>query len=69
MRMWEPYSSIWKVDKDTFLVTYGEENHTAAEFEALINNYGDLAHHVQVQETINQVFNKNKQKRNNKEKY
>ncbi|XP_063358685.1 dynein axonemal heavy chain 2 isoform X1 [Cydia amplana] len=55
MRMWEPYSSIWKVDKDEFLLKYREENHTAAEFEAVINNYGDLAHQVQVQETVNQV--------------
>lgn len=54
--MWDPYSHIWKVDKDTFLEQYRQENHTAAEFDLLIINYNDLANTVQVQETVNQVI-------------
>lgn len=53
--MWDPYAHIWKVDKETFMVKYREENHTAAEFDALIINYSDLANAVQMQETVNQV--------------
>lgn len=53
--MWDPYTHIWKVDKDEFMVKYREEKHTAAEFDTLIISYSDLANAVQIQETINQV--------------
>lgn len=53
--MWDPYTHIWAVDKDSFLQQYREEKHTAAEFEDLIINYSDLANTVQIQETVNQV--------------
>ncbi|CAG9785843.1 unnamed protein product [Diatraea saccharalis] len=53
--MWDPYSHIWTVDKDEFMIKYREENHTAIEFEQLIINYSDLANAVQIQETYNQI--------------
>lgn len=55
IRMWDPYTHIWKVDKTAFLENYREERHTAADFDALIINYSELANTVQIQETVNQV--------------
>ncbi|XP_052739543.1 dynein axonemal heavy chain 2 [Bicyclus anynana] len=55
IRMWDPYSHIWKVNKDDFMVNYRDQGHTAADFDALIINYSDLANAVQIQETINQI--------------
>lgn len=55
IRMWDPYTHIWKVDKDEFMVKYREERHAAAEFDTLIISYSDLANTVQIQETVNQV--------------
>lgn len=55
IRMWDPYSHIWKINKDEFMIKYRNEKHTAAEFDALIINYSDLANAVQIQETTNQV--------------
>ncbi|CAB3235267.1 unnamed protein product [Arctia plantaginis] len=55
LKMWDPYAHIWKVDKDAFLQQYREEKHTAAEFDALIINYNNLANSVQILETINQI--------------
>ncbi|XP_050668613.1 dynein axonemal heavy chain 2 [Leptidea sinapis] len=55
IRMWEPYSHIWKTDKDEFLEQYRIEGHKAADFDALIINYSNLANAVQIQETINQI--------------
>ncbi|RVE54736.1 hypothetical protein evm_000503 [Chilo suppressalis] len=55
IRMWEPYSHIWKVNKDEFMTKYREEDHTAVDFEKLIINYSDLANAVQIQETYNQI--------------
>ncbi|KAM3963696.1 LOW QUALITY PROTEIN: dynein heavy chain 2, axonemal kl-2 [Aphomia sociella] len=55
IRMWEPYSHIWTVDKNEFLNKYREEKHTAADFDALIINYSNLANTVQIQETVNQI--------------
>ncbi|CAG9785840.1 unnamed protein product [Diatraea saccharalis] len=55
IHMWDPYSHIWTVDKDEFMIKYREENHTAIEFEQLIINYSDLANAVQIQETYNQI--------------
>lgn len=57
IRMWDPYTHIWKVDKDEFMVKYREERHAAAEFDTLIISYSDLANTVQIQETVNQVHN------------
>lgn len=37
------------------MIKYRNEKHTAAEFDALIINYSDLANAVQIQETTNQV--------------
>lgn len=54
--MWDPYSHIWSVDKNEFMIQYREEGHTAAEFDRLIINYSDLANTVQIQETVNQVI-------------
>lgn len=54
--MWDPYSHIWRVNKDEFMAKYREEGHTAADFDALIINYSNLANAVQIQETINQVL-------------
>ncbi|XP_037870398.1 dynein axonemal heavy chain 2 isoform X3 [Bombyx mori] len=53
--MWDPYAHIWNVNKDQFLEQYRLEKHTAAEFDALIINYSNLANSVQIQETINQI--------------
>lgn len=58
IRMWDPYTHIWKVDKDEFMVKYREERHKAAEFDTLIISYSDLANTVQIQETVNQVHTK-----------
>ncbi|XP_046962283.1 dynein axonemal heavy chain 2 [Vanessa cardui] len=55
MRMWDPYSHIWKVNKDEFMLKYRQEGHTAADFDELIINYSNLANAVQIQETINQI--------------
>ncbi|XP_038214645.1 dynein heavy chain 2, axonemal [Zerene cesonia] len=55
IRMWDPYSHIWKVDKDEFMIKYREERHKAADFDELIINYSNLANAVQIQETINQI--------------
>ncbi|KAL4710610.1 hypothetical protein ACJJTC_003246 [Scirpophaga incertulas] len=55
IRMWDPYSHIWKVDKDSFMVQYKSENHPASDFDKLILMYSDLANAVQIQETINQI--------------
>lgn len=53
--MWDPYSHIWKVNKDEFMIKYRDENHSATDFEELIISYNNLANTVQIQETINQV--------------
>ncbi|CAG4949539.1 unnamed protein product [Colias eurytheme] len=55
IRMWDPYSHIWKVDKDEFMIKYREERHKASDFDELIINYSNLANAVQIQETINQI--------------
>ncbi|CAG9579057.1 unnamed protein product [Danaus chrysippus] len=55
IRMWDPYSHIWKINKDEFMIKYRNEMHTAADFDALIINYSDLANAVQIQETTNQI--------------
>lgn len=55
LKMWEPYSHIWKVDKEEFLTHYRDEKCSAAAFDNLIINYSNLANSVQIQETINQV--------------
>lgn len=56
LKMWDPYAHIWQVDKDEFMKQYREEKHTAADFDALIINYSNLANSVQILETINQVL-------------
>ncbi|KOB74866.1 putative 1-beta dynein [Operophtera brumata] len=33
IEMWDPYTHIWKVDKDAFMIKYREEGHTAADVE------------------------------------
>lgn len=60
IKMWDPYSHIWKVDKDEFMIKYRKEGHSAGDFDDLIINYSDLANAVQIQETINQVINPRK---------
>ncbi|CAG9129073.1 unnamed protein product [Plutella xylostella] len=55
IRLWDPFSHIWKVDKDAFLENYKGERHAAFDFDQLITNYIDLANGVQIQETVNQI--------------
>lgn len=59
IHMWDPYMHIWKVDKNDFMAQYRAENHTAADFDALIISYSNLANAVQIQETFNQVTYRN----------
>ncbi|KAG7305948.1 hypothetical protein JYU34_008511 [Plutella xylostella] len=55
IRLWDPFSHIWKVDKDAFLENYKGERHAAFDFDQLITNYIDLANGVQIQETVYQI--------------
>ncbi|XP_025835309.1 dynein heavy chain 2, axonemal-like [Agrilus planipennis] len=55
LSIWEPFRDMWEVDKDRFIERYEKENPNAAQFDANIGRYTEVANNVQIQETISNV--------------
>ena len=39
LRQWEPYTDMWKVNKDEYIASYEKQNYEVARFEADIGSY------------------------------
>lgn len=52
MRVWEPFRDMWEVEKDKFMERYEQKNPSAAEFDANIGRYTEVANNVQMLETV-----------------
>nr|XP_015838947.1 PREDICTED: dynein heavy chain 2, axonemal [Tribolium castaneum] len=55
MTIWEPFRDLWEIDKDLFMTKYETENPTAAQFDANIGRYTEVANNVQIQEGVTVV--------------
>lgn len=55
MKTWEPFRDLWEIDKNLFMIKYEGENPTAAEFDANIGRYTEVANNVQIQEGVTVV--------------
>lgn len=55
MQTWEPFRDLWEIDKDLFMKKYEAENPTAAQFDANIGRYTEIANNVQIQEAVTVV--------------
>ncbi|RZC39323.1 DHC N1 domain containing protein, partial [Asbolus verrucosus] len=55
MQTWEPFRDLWEIDKDLFMHKYEAENPSAAEFDANIGRYTEVANNVQIQEGVTVV--------------
>lgn len=55
MKIWDPFRDMWEVDKDRFVERYEKENPNAAQFDANIGRYTEVANNVQIQETVTAV--------------
>lgn len=56
MQTWEPFRDLWEIDKDLFMRKYESENPTAAQFDANIGRYTEIANNVQIQEAVIVVY-------------
>lgn len=52
MKNWEPFRDLWEIDKDLFMKKYEMENPSAANFDANIGRYTEVANNVHIQETV-----------------
>lgn len=55
MLTWEPYRDMWEVDKDLFVERYEAQLPNAAQFDANIFRYTEVANSVELQETLAHV--------------
>lgn len=55
MKTWEPFRDMWEVDKLRFIERYEKQNPNAAQFDANIGRYTEVANNVQIQETVTAV--------------
>lgn len=55
MTIWEPFRDMWEIDKSAFIARYEEAQPNAAQFDADIGRYTEVANNCQIQETITAV--------------